>query len=119
MIRRVAGKHLLCLLLLAFPLAWAVYTKKDARTTQKNDTGWGQAKNRRLFARRKIILEKDKHAPQRLHTALLTLPRRCSRLMESCSSWTLCCDPCASCHCRLFNTICHCWRTNPLCLKRT
>uniref|UniRef100_A0A3B4A2M8 Agouti domain-containing protein n=1 Tax=Periophthalmus magnuspinnatus TaxID=409849 RepID=A0A3B4A2M8_9GOBI len=94
MIRRVAGKHLLCLLLLAFPLAWAVYTKKDARTTQKNDTG-------------------------QLHTALLTLPRRCSRLMESCSSWTLCCDPCASCHCRLFNTICHCWRTNPLCLKRT
>ncbi|XP_072296476.1 agouti-signaling protein 2b isoform X2 [Eucyclogobius newberryi] len=114
--RNVAGKHL-CFLLLAFPLAFAEYTKKDTRTTE-NDTVWGQAKNRRLFARRKIILQQERPVP-RLHTALLSPPRRCSRLMESCSSRTLCCDPCASCRCRLFNTICHCWRTNPLCLKRT
>lgn len=36
--RNVAGKHLLCLLLLVFPLSWAEFTKKDARMTE-NDTG--------------------------------------------------------------------------------
>ncbi|TKS80114.1 Agouti-related protein [Collichthys lucidus] len=50
-------------------------------------------------------------------SSLMTPARRCGRLMESCSSNIPCCDPCASCRCRLFNTICHCWRM--LCLKKT
>lgn len=119
--RSVAGKHLLCLLLVAFSLSWAEYTNKDARATE-NDTVWSQAKNRRLFARRKTSLQHSLQPERRIHriqTDLMTPPRRCSRLMESCSGRTPCCDPCASCRCRLFNTICHCWRTNPLCLKRT
>ncbi|XP_032421398.1 agouti-signaling protein 2b isoform X2 [Xiphophorus hellerii] len=56
---------------------------------------------------------------QRHKSHILTPARRCGRLMENCSSHLPCCDPCASCRCRLFNTICHCWRMNPLCLKRT
>ncbi|KAI3375148.1 hypothetical protein L3Q82_021666, partial [Scortum barcoo] len=35
--RKITGKHLLCLFLLAFPLSWAEDTKKDARGTE-NDT---------------------------------------------------------------------------------
>ncbi|CAK6952245.1 agouti-signaling protein 2b isoform X2 [Scomber scombrus] len=82
------------------------------------NTVWNQGKNRRLFARRKISTPQESHIP-RHKTELMTPARRCSRLMESCSSHTPCCDPCASCRCRLFNTICHCWRMNPMCLKRT
>ncbi|XP_063076503.1 agouti-signaling protein 2b [Engraulis encrasicolus] len=45
--------------------------------------------------------------------------RRCPGLMEPCSPHMPCCDPCASCHCRLFNTICHCWRMSHFCPKKT
>ncbi|CAL9688908.1 unnamed protein product [Knipowitschia caucasica] len=111
--RSAAGKHL-WLLLLVFPLTWAVFTKTEPHASEHN-TVWSQAGTRHLFARRKLILQQESLVP-RLHTALLTPPRRCSRLMENCSR-TLCCDPCTSCRCRLFNTICHCRRTNPQCLK--
>uniref|UniRef100_A0AAZ1XTT7 Agouti domain-containing protein n=1 Tax=Oreochromis aureus TaxID=47969 RepID=A0AAZ1XTT7_OREAU len=79
---------------------------------------WSQAKNRRLFARQKISPPRQSVNPKH-KSNLVTPARRCGRLMESCSPHMLCCDPCASCRCRLFNTICHCWRMNPLCLKRT
>ncbi|XP_027004452.2 agouti-signaling protein 2b [Tachysurus fulvidraco] len=36
--------------------------------------------------------------------------RRCARLKENCSAQSPCCSPCAFCHCRLFNTICQCWK---------
>ncbi|MEQ2315227.1 hypothetical protein AMECASPLE_019891 [Ameca splendens] len=79
---------------------------------------WGQAKTRRLFARQKISPAQHTHIIRhKSHT--MPPARRCGRLMESCSSHMPCCDPCASCRCRLFNTICHCWRINHLCLKRT
>ncbi|XP_062285394.1 agouti-signaling protein 2b [Scomber scombrus] len=115
--KKITGKHLLCLFLLALPVSWAEDMKKDVRKTE-NNTVWNQGKNRRLFARRKISTPQESHIP-RHKTELMTPARRCSRLMESCSSHTPCCDPCASCRCRLFNTICHCWRMNPMCLKRT
>ncbi|XP_008431527.1 agouti-signaling protein 2b [Poecilia reticulata] len=114
--RRTTGRHLLCLLLLFFPLSWAEDTKKDARKTE-NVTVWGQTKTRRIFARHKISPADQTHIRHKSH--ILTPARRCGRLMENCSSHLPCCDPCASCRCRLFNTICHCWRMNPLCLKRT
>ncbi|XP_054889354.1 agouti-signaling protein 2b [Poeciliopsis prolifica] len=114
--RRTAARHLLCLLLLSVPLSWAEDTKKDARKTE-NVTVWGQTKARRLFARHKISPAEQSHIRHKSH--ILTPARRCGRLMENCSSHLPCCDPCASCRCRLFNTICHCWRMNPLCLKRT
>ncbi|XP_042354163.1 agouti-signaling protein 2b [Plectropomus leopardus] len=115
--RKISGRHLLCFFLLTFPLSWAENTKKDLRQTD-NDTAWSQAKNRRLFARRKISLPQESHTPKH-KSNLMTPARRCGRLMESCSVHVPCCDPCASCRCRLFNTICHCWRVNPLCLKKT
>uniref|UniRef100_A0A8C6ST12 Agouti domain-containing protein n=1 Tax=Neogobius melanostomus TaxID=47308 RepID=A0A8C6ST12_9GOBI len=116
--RSTAGKHLLCLVLLTFPLSWAMHTKKDAKTPENDTTVWSQAKNKRLFARRKTLPQKEGHVPK-IQTNLVTPGRRCSRLMGSCSGQTPCCDPCSLCRCHLFNTICHCWRSNPLCLKRT
>ncbi|XP_074545191.1 agouti-signaling protein 2b [Halichoeres trimaculatus] len=111
----ITGKHLLCLLLLAFPLSWAEITKKNTRKPD-NDSVGSQVKPRRLFARRKITQPQDTHIPKH-KSNLMTPARRCGRMMESCSSHLPCCDPCASCRCRLFNTICHCWRMKPLCSK--
>ncbi|KAM9844684.1 agouti-signaling protein 2b [Aulostomus maculatus] len=113
---RITGRHL-CLVLLVLPLSCTEETKKDARKTD-NDTGVGPVKTRRLFARQKVSAPQEIPKPK-VPSALTVSESRCARLMESCSSNGLCCDPCASCHCRLFNTICHCWRMNPLCLKRT
>ncbi|XP_004078940.1 agouti-related protein [Oryzias latipes] len=111
-------KHLLCFLLLSLPLCWAEDKKIDAGKKTENDTVWSSVKTRRLFARQKISpLQQSPIIKHRSN--IMTPARRCGRLMESCSSHTPCCDPCASCRCRLFNTICHCWRMNPLCLKRT
>ncbi|XP_005939107.1 agouti-signaling protein 2b [Haplochromis burtoni] len=115
--RKITGKHLLCFFLLALPMSWAEDTKKDVRK-RENVTVWSQAKNRRLFARQKISPPRQSVTPKH-KSNLVTPARRCGRLMESCSPHLLCCDPCASCRCRLFNTICLCWRMNPLCLKRT
>jgi len=64
------------------------------------------------------VLQRPKPKPEAFSPAQ-TPARRCAGLMESCSSLTPCCDPCASCHCRLFNTICHCWRLGHLCPKKT
>ncbi|XP_017292862.1 agouti-signaling protein 2b [Kryptolebias marmoratus] len=115
--RKMTSRHLLCFLLLFFQLSWAEDMKKDERKTE-NITFWGQAKTRRLFARQKISPPEQAHVLKH-KSKVMTPARRCGRLMESCSSHVPCCDPCASCRCRLFNTICHCWRMNPLCLKRT
>ncbi|OPJ78082.1 agouti-related protein [Patagioenas fasciata] len=37
-------------------------------------------------------------------------PRRCIRLLESClgQQQVPCCDPCATCYCRFFNSVCYC-----------
>ncbi|KAK5859474.1 hypothetical protein PBY51_021029 [Eleginops maclovinus] len=117
MMMGITGPHLLCLFLLAFPLSWAEDTEKDVRK-KENDTVWVQARTRRLFARRKFSPPPESRTPK--HKANLVTPaHRCGRLMENCSAYIRCCDPCASCRCRLFNTICHCWRTNPACSMKT
>ncbi|KAJ8336848.1 hypothetical protein SKAU_G00380680 [Synaphobranchus kaupii] len=41
--------------------------------------------------------------------------RRCPRVSDSCSPHNPCCDPCTTCHCRFFNTICYCWRLGRHC----
>lgn len=104
---------------------------------------WSAQKPRRLFARSRFELQQRMHvmrsrpkpqartaaaeskssAPQ-AHVvveppASHVLARRCPGLKEACSPHTPCCDPCATCHCRLFNTICHCWRMSHLCPKNT
>ncbi|XP_068427771.1 agouti-signaling protein 2b [Clinocottus analis] len=115
--RKAAGRHLLCLLLLVFPLTGAEDMRKNARK-RDNNTVLSQAKTRRLFARRKISPPQESHTLKN-KSSLAPPARRCGRLMENCSPNVPCCDPCASCRCRLFNTICHCWRMNPVCLKKT
>lgn len=51
---------------------------------------------------------------------LLKAPH-CSRMKENCAPGphSRCCDPCASCHCRFFNTICRCWRLGRPCQRNT
>ncbi|TWW72841.1 agouti-signaling protein 2b [Takifugu flavidus] len=114
--RKATGKHVLCFLLLFFPLSWEEDAKKDAR--KSDNKVCCQGKTRGLFARRKNYLPREKHILKN-KLKVLTPIRRCSRLMESCSQYTPCCDPCASCHCRLFNTICNCWKMSSLCLRKT
>ncbi|XP_071764140.1 agouti-signaling protein 2b [Centroberyx gerrardi] len=113
---KMTGKHLLCICLLAIQLSWAEDTKEDA-SKDDNDSVWNQGKQRRLFARRRISPPQGSQIPK-LKPDAVTPARRCGRLMENCSSHVPCCDPCASCRCRLFNTICHCWRMGPKCSKR-
>uniref|UniRef100_A0A8B9HX25 Agouti signaling protein, nonagouti homolog (mouse) 2b n=1 Tax=Astyanax mexicanus TaxID=7994 RepID=A0A8B9HX25_ASTMX len=80
-----------------------------------------QDKPKRLFARTRYLPTKQLHVqrpkPETVGAAPVPV-RRCAGLMESCSGHILCCDSCASCHCRLFNTICHCWRLGN-CTKKT
>ncbi|XP_064869965.1 agouti-signaling protein 2b [Oncorhynchus nerka] len=79
---------------------------------------WSQGKPRRLFARRKISPRQEQHCVK--HKPEPAAPaQRCGRLMESCLYHTPCCDPCASCRCRLFNTVCHCLRLGLHCPKMT
>ncbi|KAL0966761.1 hypothetical protein UPYG_G00299810 [Umbra pygmaea] len=80
-------------------------------------TVWSQGKNR-LFVRRRIWAHQGNHQVAKSKPEAAASPAwRCGRLMESCALQIPCCDPCASCRCRLFNTICHCWRLGPQCLK--
>ncbi|KAM3603929.1 uncharacterized protein V6R79_004160 [Siganus canaliculatus] len=111
--RKVTAKHFSCLLLLVFPLSWAEDTKRDPRTTE-NETVWSPVQTRRLFARLKVSPPQESHTPANRWRSAAPA-RRCGRLMESCSPHLPCCDPCASCRCRLFNTICYCWRMKPMC----
>ncbi|XP_051985113.1 agouti-signaling protein-like [Xyrauchen texanus] len=95
-----------------------------AHHSSTNTRVWNQEKPTRLFARTHYLFQQRHHVvkpkprPEAVPPAQ-TPARRCAGLMESCSSVTPCCDPCASCHCRLFNTICHCWRLVHLCPKKT
>ncbi|XP_029381397.1 agouti-signaling protein 2b [Echeneis naucrates] len=113
--RNHGGKYWVCLLLLALQLSWAKDVEKGAEKTH-NVTVWNQAKTRPLFARQKVPQSQGGHRPR--HNSNTSV-RHCGQLMESCSSRVPCCDPCASCRCRLFNTICQCWRLNHLCFKKT
>nr|XP_020442408.1 agouti-signaling protein-like [Monopterus albus]XP_020442409.1 agouti-signaling protein-like [Monopterus albus]XP_020442410.1 agouti-signaling protein-like [Monopterus albus]XP_020442411.1 agouti-signaling protein-like [Monopterus albus]XP_020442412.1 agouti-signaling protein-like [Monopterus albus]XP_020442413.1 agouti-signaling protein-like [Monopterus albus] len=114
--RKIINKHL-CFFVLIFSLSWAEDMKRDVGKTD-DDTVWSRVKTRQLFARRKISPPQENHVPKQ-KSDVITPARRCGRLMENCFSHMLCCDPCASCRCRLFNTICHCWKINPLCSKKT
>ncbi|KAI1901349.1 hypothetical protein AGOR_G00033440 [Albula goreensis] len=100
------------------------------------DTGaWNpHGKQKRLFARRGLV---RRQRPLALQRAMLQKPnkqpkqpkvppappavppQRCPRVMESCVPQVPCCDPCATCHCRFFNTICYCWRIGRLCPKKS
>ncbi|XP_070292881.1 agouti-signaling protein 2b [Salvelinus sp. IW2-2015] len=80
---------------------------------------WSQGKPRRLFARRKISPHQGQHCVAKHKPEPAAPARRCGRLMESCLYHTSCCDPCASCRCRLFNTVCHCLRLGLHCPKKT
>ncbi|XP_062337201.1 agouti-signaling protein 2b [Osmerus eperlanus] len=109
----------ICLLFVAIPLVLAEDMKRETQSKEhENDSVWNQGKSRRLFARRQTFLG---HGHQVAKLKLEPAPpvRRCARVTENCSPHTACCDPCSSCRCRLFNTICHCWRLSPHCPKKS
>ncbi|XP_018596637.1 agouti-related protein-like isoform X1 [Scleropages formosus] len=71
-----------------------------------------------LFARRGV---RQQQRPRYTKTSGELTParsRRCSRATESCGPTIPCCDPCSTCHCRFFNTICYCWRLGRPCPKK-
>ncbi|XP_068605041.1 agouti-signaling protein 2b [Brachionichthys hirsutus] len=109
--REIPGKHLLCLFLLFFPLSW---TENDVRKTSEVAMR-SQPMTRRL---RKISPPKESHL-QKKKSNLAPRARHCGRPMASCSSQLPCCDPCAFCRCRLFRTVCYCWRLNSECPRKT
>uniref|UniRef100_A0A8C6PXI2 Agouti domain-containing protein n=1 Tax=Nothobranchius furzeri TaxID=105023 RepID=A0A8C6PXI2_NOTFU len=53
------------------------------------------------------------------HVALSSVMSECSLLGQSCTLLCGCCDPCATCHCRFFNTICFCRKSSFHCEKKT
>ncbi|KAK0131182.1 Agouti-related protein [Merluccius polli] len=114
----IKAKYLLFICLLFSPLSWAEDLKKNASKKEMNDADWSHGKQRRLFARRRIPVGQGGHVPKLKAESVMPV-RRCSRLMENCSTYIPCCDPCASCRCRLFNTICHCWKMSLQCIRKT
>ncbi|XP_026170043.1 agouti-signaling protein 2b [Mastacembelus armatus] len=114
--RKISGKHL-CFLLLLLSLSWAENVKRNVGDND-TDIGWSRVKTRQLFSKQKISPPQESNIPKR-KSSHISSARRCSRVTESCFSHLPCCDPCTSCRCRLFNTICHCWRMNTRCLKKT
>ncbi|XP_056149811.1 agouti-signaling protein 2b [Lampris incognitus] len=113
--RKIMGKYLLCICLLAIPLSSAEDMMKRARETQRDaDLVWSQ---RQLFARQRAPEHHASHGPKSKQETRGPV-RSCSGLLENCSPKEPCCDPCASCHCRLFNTICRCWRMGSHCSRK-
>ncbi|XP_030630610.1 agouti-signaling protein 2b [Chanos chanos] len=115
----------ICILFVATQTALADRNRLDLHRKHENDvsnapaTGvFNQDKPKRLFARTRYLSHQRPHMT-RPKPEPAAPARQCAGLMESCSAHTPCCDPCAFCHCRLFNTICHCWRLGHSCLKKT
>ncbi|KAG9273743.1 agouti-signaling protein-like isoform X1 [Astyanax mexicanus] len=117
-----------CLVLLVLHSAAETHKKHENDAAHHHSAPSGatagarnQDKPKRLFARTRYLPTKQLHVqrpkPETVGAAPVPV-RRCAGLMESCSGHILCCDSCASCHCRLFNTICHCWRLGN-CTKKT
>ncbi|XP_030613018.1 agouti-signaling protein-like [Archocentrus centrarchus] len=87
---------------------------------------------RPLFARRgyyerqRILEPKPRGAPAAQNEICLPakvspnpVKIKCSQLAQSCLPQSGCCDPCAACHCRFFNTICFCRKTKSQYEKKT
>ncbi|XP_051267091.1 uncharacterized protein LOC127369603 [Dicentrarchus labrax] len=131
-----------CILHLAFVSA-GLFTRDGLQAAHNNLSGsrahapqstgsLNQGRQRPLFARRgqyerqRIHVPKPKVVPvppKDLPTPSKVAPKptkfNCSELTQSCLPQSGCCDPCASCHCRFFNAICFCRRTNSFYEKKT
>ncbi|XP_047667529.1 agouti-signaling protein-like [Tachysurus fulvidraco] len=100
-----------------------VENQRNASTSQTNfrQTDLLNPENpQTLIIRRGTIDYPKSQAMKPRGDTVLKAPR-CSRLKENCApvSHSRCCDPCAFCHCRFFNTICRCWRLGRSCLRNT
>ncbi|XP_035269870.1 agouti-related protein-like isoform X2 [Anguilla anguilla] len=77
-----------------------------------------QGKRKTLFARR-TLHEGQSPRAVKLKVRLRPPGRRCYRMMESCLPSMHCCDPCAICNCRFFNTVCYCWKLEQHCHEKS
>ncbi|XP_034562576.1 agouti-signaling protein-like [Notolabrus celidotus] len=82
-------------------------------------------RKRPLFARRgqyeRQRVQKPKRVPQNVpppppppDAGVKPTKPKCSQLTQSCTPQSGCCETGASCHCRFFNAICFCRRSNSL-----
>ncbi|KAG5841861.1 hypothetical protein ANANG_G00171510 [Anguilla anguilla] len=100
---------------------------KDPSSNETEVLNHGKPKN--LFARRAhqrlqrpVALQhaaKKPREPKQPSPPSDPPARRCPRPMESCTSHKPCCDPCAICRCRFFNSVCYCWRPGRHCQKKS
>ncbi|XP_029313986.1 agouti-signaling protein-like [Cottoperca gobio] len=131
----------LCFLHLTFVSAGLFTQRNDLQTDHSNvsvsrtqapqriqplSTGsLNQGRQRPLFARRgqyerqRIHAQKPKvvHVPPNVVSPPSKVARKpvkpkCSQLKQSCLPQSGCCNQYATCHCRFFNAICFCRRTN-------
>ncbi|XP_036935267.1 agouti-signaling protein-like [Acanthopagrus latus] len=111
-----------------------LFTRNDLSAARRNvsdsqSTGsLNNNRHRTLFARRgkyerqRIYVPKPRVVPvpsDDLEPPAKVSPKpvkpSCSQLTQSCQPLSGCCDRCASCHCRFFNAICYCRKTNTVC----
>ncbi|KAM4533886.1 uncharacterized protein PAE49_022236 [Odontesthes bonariensis] len=104
-------------------------TLLSGATQSKVSTNNGRVRplfaRRRHYERQRIRVPKPKLVP----LPLKDVPRakvaphpekaKCSPLGQSCLIQSGCCEPCSTCHCRFFNAICFCRKTNSQCERKT
>ncbi|XP_039610091.1 agouti-related protein-like [Polypterus senegalus] len=71
-----------------------------------------------VISGRKQIQQKKPNRVMKPPRESRRLMPKCSKVLESCLPFSLCCDPCATCHCRFFNAICYCRKLNRNCRKK-
>ncbi|KAB5579797.1 hypothetical protein PHYPO_G00199090 [Pangasianodon hypophthalmus] len=120
---RMAGRYFLCISFF-FALIQSTVASGDLRknhfspvahhnSTPETPGTMSEEKPIGIFSRRRSLSPQRQHVPKPRPETGSASPgsvRQCARLMETCSAHSPCCNPCAICHCRLFNTICQCWR---------
>ncbi|KAK3567900.1 hypothetical protein QTP86_027306 [Hemibagrus guttatus] len=120
---KMAGRYFLCIsfffALIQSTVASGDLCKKHLNTdalhdfTSESPGNVNEDKLIGIFSRRRSVSTQKQHVPRTGPEESIARPgsvRHCARLKETCSAHSPCCSPCAICHCRLFNTICQCWR---------
>uniref|UniRef100_UPI0037E78E93 agouti-signaling protein-like n=1 Tax=Semicossyphus pulcher TaxID=241346 RepID=UPI0037E78E93 len=106
-------------------------SRSGSRTqTPQNTESLNPGRKRPLFARRgqyerqRVHVPKPKKVPAKETPpppAVVSKPPKpkCSQLTQSCLPQSGCCEAGSTCHCRFFNAICFCRRTNSSHKKKT
>ncbi|XP_039983301.1 agouti-related protein-like [Xiphias gladius] len=121
---------LVCLCVLHVALVGAGLFARDGARAPQSTGSSNQGRQRPLFARRGQHVRQSVPKPRAvpvppsgLSPSSRVTPKpvkpKCSQLTQSCLPQSGCCDPYSTCHCRFFNAICFCRRTNSKYEKKT